>query len=146
MKSLQQILAKTDREDSLVTRLEELAKKDPTNRELNTFLAETYVSIDRLEDAEAIFKASLKEGPSPRAYMGLAQIYRRQMKVAELLENISKVYIKSWQDRPLPEPLATEMEVFQKDKKTTKSYRYSDLSRWPTRGPERVLAPSTLCV
>ena len=113
---LQQILAKTDREDSLVTRLEELAKKDPTNRELNTFLAETYVSIDRLEDAEAIFKASLKEGPSPRAYMGLAQIYRRQMKVAELLENISKVYIKSWQNRPLPEPLATEMEVFQKDK------------------------------
>lgn len=113
---LQQILAKTGKEDSLATRLEELAKKDPANRELNNFLAETYVSIDRLEEAEAIFTASLKDGPSERAYMGLAQIYRRQMKVAELLDNISKVYIKNWQNRPLPEPLATEMEVFQKDK------------------------------
>jgi tetratricopeptide (TPR) repeat protein len=113
---LQQILAKTGKEDSLATRLEELAKQDPTNRELNAFLAETYVALDRLEEAEAIFTASLKGEPSERAYMGLAQIYRRQMKVAELLENISRVYIKNWQTRPLPEPLATEMEVFQKDK------------------------------
>jgi len=33
-----------------------------------------------------------------------------------LLENISKFYVQVWQQRPLPEPLATELEVLQKDK------------------------------
>ena len=113
---LQQILIKTEQEDSLATRLEELVKKDPTNREAKAFLAEAYLAKDRLEEAEEIFTASLKDGPSLAAYLGLAQIYRRQMKAAELLENISKVYVQSWQQRPLPEPLATELEVLQKDK------------------------------
>jgi tetratricopeptide (TPR) repeat protein len=113
---LQQILVKTDQEDSLATRIEELVKKDPTNREAKAFLAEAYLAKDRLEEAEEIFTASLKDGPSPAAYLGLAQIYRRQMKAAELLENISKVYVQAWQQRPLPEPLATELEVLQKDK------------------------------
>jgi tetratricopeptide (TPR) repeat protein len=113
---LQQILVKTEQEDSLATRLEELVKNDPTNREAKSFLAEAYLEKDRLEEAEEIFTASLKDGPSPAAYLGLAQIYRRQMKAAELLENISKVYVQAWQQRPLPEPLATELEVLQKDK------------------------------
>jgi tetratricopeptide (TPR) repeat protein len=113
---LQQILVKTEQEDSLATRLEDLVKKDPTNREAKAFLAEAYLAKDRLEEAEEIFTATLKDGPSPAAYLGLAQIYRRQMKAAELLENISKVYVQAWQQRPLPEPLATELEVLQKDK------------------------------
>jgi tetratricopeptide (TPR) repeat protein len=113
---LQQILEKTKQQDSLATRLEELVKNDPTNREAKAFLAEAYLAKDRLEEAEEIFMSSLKDGPSPAAYLGLAQIYRRQMKAAELLENISKVYVQSWQQRPLPEPLATELEVLQKDK------------------------------
>ncbi|NQV28102.1 MAG: tetratricopeptide repeat protein, partial [Rhodopirellula sp.] len=113
---LQQILIKTDKEDSLATRLEELMKNDPTNREAKSFLAEAYLSKDRLEEAEEIFKSSLKDGPSPAAYLGLAQIYRRQMKAAELLENMSKVYVQVWQQRPLPEPLGTELQVLQKDK------------------------------
>lgn len=113
---LQQILVKTDKEDSLTNRLEELIEDDPTNREAKAFLAEAYLAKDRLEEAEEIFTASLKDGPSPAAYLGLAQIYRRQMKAAELLENISKVYVQNWQQRPLPEPLATELDVLQKDK------------------------------
>jgi len=113
---LQQILVKTDKEDSLTPRLEELIKDDPTNREAKAFLAAAYLAKDRLEEAEEIFTASLKDGPSPAAYLGLAQIYRRQMKAAELLENISKVYVQNWQKRPIPEPLATELEVLQKDK------------------------------
>lgn len=113
---LQQILVKTDKEDSLTNRLEELIEDDPTNREAKAFLAEAYLAKDRLEEAEEIFTASLKDGPSPAAYLGLAQIYRRQMKAAELLENISKVYVQNWQERPLPEPLATELDVLQKDK------------------------------
>lgn len=115
---LQQILIKTGKEDTLVARLEELARKAPGNREVKSFLAEAYLSKDRLEEAEAIFLAALKDGPSPAAYMGLAQIYRRQMKASELLENLSKVYVQSWQQRPLPEPLNTEIEVLQKDKET----------------------------
>lgn len=113
---LQQILVKTEQEDSLATRLEELVKNDPTNREVKAFLAEAYLEKDRLEEAEEIFTATLKDGPSPAAYLGLAQIYRRQMKAADLLENISKFYVQVWQQRPLPEPLATELEVLQKDK------------------------------
>jgi tetratricopeptide (TPR) repeat protein len=113
---LQQILVKTDQEDSLATRIEKLVKNDPTNRVAKAFLAEAYLAKDRLEEAEEIFTASLKDGPSPAAYLGLAQIYRRQMKAAELLENISKVYVQAWQQRPLPEPLATELEILQKDK------------------------------
>lgn len=113
---LQQILVKTEQEDSLATRLEKLVKNDPTNREAKAFLAEAYLESDRLEEAEEIFTATLKDGPSPAAHLGLAKIYRRQMKAAELLENISKVYVQAWQQRPLPEPLATELEVLQKDK------------------------------
>ena len=113
---LQQILVKTEQEDSLATRLEELVKNDPTNREVKAFLAEAYLEKDRLEEAEEIFTATLKDGPSPAAYLGLAQIYRRQMKAADLLENISKFYVQVWQQRPLPEPLSTELEVLQKDK------------------------------
>ena len=113
---LQQLLAKTGKEDTLSTRLEEMVRIDPTNREAKSFLAEAYLASDRLEEAEAIFTASLKDGDSPSAHMGLAQIYRRQMKTAELLDNLSKVYLQNWQQRPLPEPLGTEMEVLQKDK------------------------------
>lgn len=113
---LQQILVKTGKEETLATRLEEMVRIDPTNAEAKSFLAEAYVASDRLEEAEAIFTASLKDGPSAAAYMGLAQIYRRQMKASELLENLSRVYIQSWQQRPLPEPLGTELEVLEKDK------------------------------
>lgn len=113
---LKQVLTKLGKKDTLATRLETLAKIDPTNKDVRFFLAEQYVSVDRLKDAEAIYKTALEDEPSVQAYMGLAQIYRRQKKADDFLDSISKVYVRNWKQSPLPEPLATELQVIQKDK------------------------------
>lgn len=122
----EQVLTKLEKQDSLASRLENLTKKDPTNKDLKLALAGAYVKADRLDDAEAIFKTSIEDGATGEAFMGLAQIYRRQKKAAELLENMAKVFAQEWRRQtlqaqrgqavaPMPEPLATELKVLQED-------------------------------
>ncbi len=105
------ILTKLGDTDSLLARLEALADSDPENRELKLFLAETYVDNDRLEPAEEIYLASLKERPTNGAYLGLARIYRQQKKAQELLDNFSVPYAQSLVQRTPPPEIDAELEA-----------------------------------
>lgn len=88
---LRQILEKLEKSDSLLDRLKRLAKNDPQNNDLRYFLAEAYLNKDELEEAEKIYRASIDDQPTPRAYLGLARIFRQQGKAADFLENIARI-------------------------------------------------------
>lgn len=88
---LRQVLAKLDDSDSLLDRLKRLAKNDPQNSDLRYFLAEAYVDDEQLNEAEKIYRASIDDQPNPRAYLGLARIFRQQGKAADFLENIARI-------------------------------------------------------
>ncbi|MCH7988585.1 MAG: tetratricopeptide repeat protein [Planctomycetes bacterium] len=74
-----------EKSDALIGRLEELAEKDPHNSVLQFYLAEQYLQNDRLDDAEKTFKKGISSGNS-EGYAGLAAVYRRQNRPADLLE------------------------------------------------------------
>lgn len=84
------LLKETNRSDQLISRLEELAKKDSKNLLLQYYLAEQYVAADRLDDAETIYKKAIEDSKEPEAYAGLVGIYRRKGSADELLQALSK--------------------------------------------------------
>lgn len=103
------ILAKLDDSDSLLPRLEALSASAPENSELSLFLAETYIENDRLDDAEKIFLAALKERPTNGAYLGLTRIYRQQNKPRDLLANFAPPFLQAL---PMPDrPAAIQSEL-----------------------------------
>jgi len=105
------ILARLDDADSLLPRLEALSASDPENQELSLFLAETYVEQDRLDDAEKIYLAAIKERPTNGAYLGLARIYRQQNKPRELLENLSAPFLQALPMRDRPAEIQAELDA-----------------------------------
>lgn len=88
---LRQVLLKLDRGDSLLDRLKTLAKDDPQNSDLQGYLAEAYIDNKQLDEAEKLFRASIEDSPNPRAYLGLARIFRQQGKAPELLDSLSRI-------------------------------------------------------
>lgn len=89
---LAQILAKMDKSQELIGRLEAAAEKDSRNSTLQFFLAEQYTAADRLDEAEALYKKTLETSAEVPGYVGLAGVYRRTNRPAELLETLSKGY------------------------------------------------------
>lgn len=89
---LAEILAKLDKSDELISRLEAAAEKDARNSTLQFFLADQYVAKDRLEDAEKLYTKTLESTAELPGFVGLAGVYRRQNRPAELLEILTKGY------------------------------------------------------
>ncbi len=89
---LAEILAKMERTKELIPRLEMAAAKDSRNSLLQFFLADQYAAADRLDDAEALYTKTLESAAEVQGYLGLAGVYRRQNRVAELLEVLAKGY------------------------------------------------------
>lgn len=89
---LTSILEKLGKADTLVARLQELVEKDSRNKDLQFFLAETYVNAKELDKAEEIYRKSLEDSASSEAYLGLAKIYRKQNKASELLDNLARAF------------------------------------------------------
>ena len=87
---LQEVLRALDKEKELVARIEKLAKANPRISQLQFFLAQVYVGFKRLDDAEKIYRAALKDSSNGEAYLGLASIFRQQRKTKELLDNLAK--------------------------------------------------------
>lgn len=120
---LRQILAKLEQSDSLLDRLKRLAKTDPQNSDLRYFLAEAYLDADDLDEAEKIYRASIEDEPNPRAFMGLARIYRQKGKAADFLENLARVpnlapLLLQGQDLATAVPaLETELAAIEADSK-----------------------------
>ncbi len=86
------ILAKLDKSAELIARLEAAAGKDARNSALQFFLADQYVAANRLDDAETLYKKTLETSSEVPGYVGLAAVYRRQDRPADLLEILSKGY------------------------------------------------------
>jgi len=75
---LAEILKDLKKSDELIGRLEALAKKDRRNSELQYFLADQYVAVGRLKDAEELYVKTMGKSDDPAALLGLAAIYRKQ--------------------------------------------------------------------
>lgn len=87
---LARILAEAGKTDELIPQLEKIAEQDPRNHTLQFYLAEQYVGGGRLKKAENLYTRVLEDAPSPEGYAGLAAVYRRRNKPAELLDALSK--------------------------------------------------------
>ncbi len=111
------ILTKLGKDQNIVTRLEELAAADARNKDLQFFLAETYVSKMKYDEAEKIYKKSLEDSVSSEAYMGLAGVYRKQSKAKELLENLSRALERAGDAEGIAQQFETELKAISEDKK-----------------------------
>ncbi len=108
---LSDILTDLQRQPELIPQLEAYYAKDEQNKSLQYFLASQYVTADKLTEAEALYKKSLNNAVDSEAYSGLAGIYRRQQKPAELLAVLSKA-IQSQEGLEL---LQQELEIIAKE-------------------------------
>jgi tetratricopeptide (TPR) repeat protein len=89
---LAEILEKLGKSQELISRLEAASGKDTRNSALAFFLADQYAAANRLDVAEALFTKTLESAAEVPGYVGLAGVYRRQNRPAELLEILAKGY------------------------------------------------------
>lgn len=89
---LAEILAKLDRSADLIPRLEAAAGKDPHNSTLQYFLAEKFADANRLDEAEALYKKTLDSAAELPGFVGLAGVYRRQGRPADVLDALARGY------------------------------------------------------
>jgi len=87
---LAKILKSLEKSDELIGRLEAIAEKDSRNATLQLYLAEQFLANDQLDKAEAFYKRGLESSTNTGGYIGLASIYRRQGRAADLLEALAK--------------------------------------------------------
>lgn len=89
---LAEILKSLGKSDELIPRLEAAAAADTRNSFLSYFLADQYAEAGRLPEAEALYKKTLDGSSELAGYVGLAGVYRRQGKPADLLDALAKGY------------------------------------------------------
>ncbi|HET6425306.1 MAG TPA: tetratricopeptide repeat protein [Planctomycetaceae bacterium] len=87
---LADVLAKLNRSDELIGRLEELAEKDSKNNGLQFFFAESLMAAGELERAKTVYEAALKRGGDSVGYLGLAGVLRRMKRADELLDVLGR--------------------------------------------------------
>lgn len=88
------ILKELGRSKELVPKLEELAAKDSKNTTLAFYLGSQYIAVDRLSEAETLFKKALASDADPDGYRGLIQVYRQQNRAKDLILLLAKLYTK----------------------------------------------------
>lgn len=110
---LADILKAMRQSDQLVRRLEELAEKDPHNTTLQYFLAEQYVAKDEFDKAREIYEKSLKKSPDPAGYVGLAAVYRKMKRPADLLNILGRALERAGVENI--EQLETELKAITSD-------------------------------
>ncbi len=87
---LADILAKLNRSDELIGRLETMAEKDSKNNQLQFFFAESLMSAGELERAKLVYETALKRGGDAVGYLGLAGVLRRMKRADELLDVLGR--------------------------------------------------------
>lgn len=121
---LADILAALDKSAELLERLETLAEKDARNSTLQYFLAEQYLRAGRLEDSERLYKQTLQANGGIEGHIGLAAVYRRLHRPADLLDQLSASVRGGRDPRELLqslEQLNTELEAIGQDEKLTQA-------------------------
>ncbi|MFM9965956.1 MAG: tetratricopeptide repeat protein [Planctomycetaceae bacterium] len=114
---LAEILKSQKKSEQLIPRLEELAEKDQHNQTLQFFLARQYVEENRLDEAEARFKKALEREKTIDGYIGLAALYRRQNRPAELLHALSQAFARESELEKAAEDLERELQAIGADEK-----------------------------
>jgi tetratricopeptide (TPR) repeat protein len=114
---LGEILNAQGKSTELISRLEQLAEKDPHNQTLQFFLARQYVEANRLDDAEARLKKTLETEKSIDGYIGLAALYRRQNRPAELLQALAQAFSRESELEKAADDLERELQAIGADEK-----------------------------
>lgn len=89
-KLLAVVLEELGRGDELIGILEDQAERSPNNSTLQYFLADWYLQNGDLEKAESRYNALIENAPEPRAYRGLATVYRQTRQPEELVQVLGK--------------------------------------------------------
>jgi tetratricopeptide (TPR) repeat protein len=108
-----EVLSKLNKSQDLIPRLKAAAEKDARNSALLFFLAEQYAEANRLDEAEALYQKTLETAAEVPGFVGLAGVYRRQNRPAELLEILAKAYSEAGELKPL----AAEFKAVADDEK-----------------------------
>lgn len=87
---LADILAKLNRSDELIRRLESMAESDAQNPHLQYFFADKLADLNELERARTIYDTMLRNGGDASGYAGLARVLRKMQKSAELLQALGR--------------------------------------------------------
>lgn len=87
---LSDILAKLNRSDELIGKLEKLAEADDQNVSLQFYLADRLADLNELERARTIYDNMLRNGGDASGYAGLARVLRKMQKADELLDALGR--------------------------------------------------------
>lgn len=88
---LKELLTELQRPEELLPRLEEMQEKDKHNRFLAFFLADEYVSHDKLDAARELYEKT-SGGNAPESLIGLAMVQRRTGDFEGWLKNAGKAF------------------------------------------------------
>lgn len=91
---LADILAKLNRSDELIRRLETMAESDAQNPYLQYFLAEKLTDINELERARKIYDTILRNGGDASGYAGLARVLRKMQNSDDLLHALGRGFAR----------------------------------------------------
>jgi len=83
---LAELLEDLGRKDDLIEELEKLHGDNPKNVPLGYFLAEKYHETGKLQKAELLYLALVKNAPTTTGYRALAKIYREAKRPEQLLD------------------------------------------------------------
>jgi len=111
------ILEAQGKSDNFLQQLRELAAKDRRNNTLQFYLAETLLSADALDEAEAVLNRTLERSKDPEGFAVLAVIYHKQNRPNELLHTLARAYAGRNQLNAIQE----ELKAIAKDKELTAS-------------------------
>jgi tetratricopeptide (TPR) repeat protein len=112
--ALAAVLASLGKQDELLGRLEKLRAAEPNNVPLGYALAARYRTAGRLDKAESLYRALLKDKPTPDAYHALAQVYQQQKRFDFLLAVLGEALEKA----SVLETLETESQAISGDAET----------------------------
>ena len=110
---LADILAKQNRSDELIRRLETMAENDAQNVDLQYFLADRLTDVNELDRARTIYDTMLRKGGDASGYAGLARVLRKMQKSDELLEALGRGFSRGEDAIALLEP---EVKAISQDK------------------------------
>lgn len=118
---LAKILEKLGKSDELIPRLEATAEKDSRNSLLQFYLADQYLAAGRLDEAEALYKKTLEFASEASGYLGLAQVYRRQNRPAELVEALGRACSEAGELKAFARAAVGEFKAIAADEKLQES-------------------------
>lgn len=110
---LAEILAKLNRSDELIGRLETMAENDAQNESLQFFLADKLAELNELERARSIYDSMLRNGGDASGYAGLARVLRKLQKADDLLDVLGRGVARGEEALAILEP---EIKALSEDK------------------------------